>query len=311
VRVWQRGARKLYLYIGNPIDPPPGAGAGAVVLRLVTQSLIELGSEASGERVESAWRRAVEELQDELGRRLSKALEAEKSPAAGLLLVRQPDPSAAREQIVRLLEQAGSAPGERAALLLLAADWLAAHTWTWFDDRDPTPWNPQIPGLTFEASRDPGSIIYRHDLLGQVWREAPEGEWKEFAFLQLQEHGWDTSGSCEAGSDRFRRVIAEGEAYLAAHPKSSHRAQLLLQVAQAHETAWTVSQAAPDDEYATASSVGPEAGEAARQRAISLYREILRDLPRSEAVVSTARESLPRLELGLTNQQWKYFCFTC
>ena len=134
---------------------------------------------------------------------------------------------------------------------------------------------------------------------------------KELAFVQLQEMGWH-GGSCfETGINAYPRVIAEGEAYLEAHPKSAHRAHLLLQVAQAHETAWTVSQAAAEDEFASASSVGAEAGEAARKRAISLYREIVRDFPSSEAVASSAREALPRLELGLTNQQWKHFCICC
>jgi hypothetical protein len=307
VRVWQRGDRKLYLYLGNPIEPSAGGRDDAVVLRLVTGSLLERPSDP-GDSAMSAAERAAQELRDELKERLSSALQAEQPRAAALILA-PPDPGAARKQIVRLLEQADAAPGERAALLLLAADWLAAQTWISFDPSDPAPWNPHIPGLTFEETvLDTGGITYRHDLLGKVWREAPEGEWKEFAFAQLQEAGWDTSSCCEAGSDRYRRVIAEGEAYLAAHPESAHRAYLLLQVAQAHETAWTVSRSSQNDPYASASSVGAAAGEAARQRAIALYREIARDFPTREAIASSARKSLPRLELGLTNQQWKYYC---
>jgi len=74
--------------------------------------------------------------------------------------------------------------------------------------------------------------------------------------------GWDGSGICEAGSDQFREVIAQGEKFLADHPSSPHRLDVTLAMGTAYETWWSLSRAKAGDDYVEAAY--------ARRRLLSL-----------------------------------------
>ncbi len=54
--------------------------------------------------------------------------------------------------------------------------------------------------------------------------------------------GWSNDVECSAGADDFRGVIAEGEKFLKQYPASAYRADVLLAIAEAYETWWSLSQ---------------------------------------------------------------------
>jgi len=209
---------------------------------------------------------------------------------------------------LRLLK-ASEARDARRPALLLAADQLAGYFGS-EDDRAPE-WEARrralgAYGLTWEWSQLGASWVYGRDLLWRIWKEYPASPWGERAAVRLLDLGWDTSVGCRRGSDQFREVIREGEAFLTRRPASPARADVAFMVAQAYETWWSLSQASPEDGYASPARY--QAGVAtARQKAIALYNEVLSRAPAS-AEAAYARRVLPRLALGFATNQRRFFC---
>ena len=124
--------------------------------------------------------------------------------------------------------------------------------------------------------------------------------------MRLLGLGWDTSVACRKGSDQFRAVIRQGEAFRARRPASPARADVEFLVAQSYETWWSLSQASPEDEYAQPARY--QAGAlTARQKAIALYNGVLQLIPGSPEA-TYARRVLPRLALGFATNQRRFFC---
>ena len=99
-------------------------------------------------------------------------------------------------------------------------------------------------------------------------------------------------------------VITNGRAWLKAHPKSVYSPLLILDIAQAYETKWSIGQRPNDQE----SRLDPRALEEARQTAIDWYERLLREYPSEEA--SRFRWNLAHLKLGADTAQRRYFCDT-
>ena len=219
----------------------------------------------------------------------------------------KPRPSQA-ETLQQLLVAASGPPGRKAELLL-AADRVASLM-PGGDRGDQAIFQraQTIGGfeLHYRYEELGGGWAYQHDLLRQVWRESPKTEWGDYAFLLLQQIGWDTSGVCAAGSDQFREVIKHGEKFLAEHPSGPLRTAVTLAVGEAYETWWSLSRAGPNNDY-----VQPEnyqaGAEPARQKAISLYEQLAKAAPASLEAAYANRE-LPRLKLSLDTVQRRYFC---
>ena len=162
-----------------------------------------------------------------------------------------------------------------------------------------------------------GGLEYRHELLWRVWREWPETEAGELAFLQLLGGGWSTDPGegCPQNPDLFREVITRGEAFLASHPRTDFRKQVLYALAQANESWWSIAHAPKDDEWVNAPPFPRRAANAqqasrARDEAIRYYREVAGLAPGSPEAASALRR-LPRLELGLDTGQRRFFCSYC
>lgn len=320
IRIWQTDGRIYYVREDDETEPdgfdwrePPRVFA---ILRAIESRLTDdrrtdrEGDEESPAPLEPPWR-------TELRERLGAALEREFPRAARL--IEQADPETPGEErrhlVLDLLAAAEDSLPQRRAMLWLAADQLAAgfedeHGWTSLEPVDaddpgrrepPEDWDPGIPGLTFELEHSQCFIqnsAYHHDLLHRIWNELPHGEWRELAFLELQNGGW-YFGWESPNPLKFEAVIAHGEAYLAEHPESPHRAAQLLLLAQAHETRWTVGR-----------MKDPPAlhGDAEQARAVAeaYYRKLVAEFPGS-AEARQAEPRLVRLETDLPPDQWKFF----
>lgn len=156
-------------------------------------------------------------------------------------------------------------------------------------------------------------ILYNHELLSDVWRKYPNTEWGEYAFLNLLHSGWNPGSdgySRPANPDTFRDVAEHGEAFLASHPHSPNRLEVLFAVATAYETWWSVSLDPGDGEV-----YGPyprraenvRTKDAARLKAIAFYEQIERLAPGSSYALFAARH-LPRLRLRLDTGFRLWFC---
>ena len=151
-----------------------------------------------------------------------------------------------------------------------------------------------------------GGLEYRHELLERVWRESPDTEAGELAFLRLQGGGWNNGPAegCPPNPDLFREVIVKAEAFLSAHPRTDFRKHVLYALAQANESWWSIAHAPADDEWVNAPPYPRRAANAqqagrARDEAIRYYREVVRLAPGSpEAAIRTAPPAAPRAGAG-------------
>jgi hypothetical protein len=138
----------------------------------------------------------------------------------------------------RLLVAAKSAAPERKPLLLLATDFIAGRLVLPMAVLATPQLQRQLDelaaqGLTYRWAELDGEWAYQNDVLWRLWREYPSTEEGEDAFVLLLSKGWDTTRCCGQGSDNFRAVIREGEAFLAKRPESPHRLDVAFLLAQA------------------------------------------------------------------------------
>ena len=174
------------------------------------------------------------------------------------------------------------------------------------------PYGVKLGGMTHE-----GGLAYGRELLWRVWREWPESEGGELAFLELQRLGWYTGSGegCPANPDLFREVIERAEAFLARHPATEFRRQTLYALAVANESWWSIAHAPADDEWVNAPpyprrAVNVRQAAHAREEAIRYYREVAALAPGTAEAASALRR-LPCLLLGLDTGQRRFFCSYC
>jgi hypothetical protein len=298
VRRWQAGPVEVLVYVAADRH------GRAVWIRARHRRL----RDAAARRDELYWQRSGL-WTSSLERRLAERLGSEHPGLARQLAQESSgdwqEPSA---RVLALLDAAADAPTEERAALMLAADRLADRLDV--GEYESPAWDTRRSqleerGLGFSWVGLGMTWAYGHELLRQVSQELPDTDWGEWAFLMLLDRGWDTSPFCES-SDRFRLVVEQGERFLSERPRSPQRRRVLLSVAEAYETWFSLSRAAPDDEYANASSY--EAGsERARLAAIARYEELLRLAPGSPEA-AYARWALPRLKLDVATAGRRYFC---
>ena len=153
------------------------------------------------------------------------------------------------ETIRAALQESRSAttpPTERDAVPLAAHSWLRDRGSGMMGDsatvdRFRRAFGPY--GAEFEASYY-GELCYDRGLARSLWERPCDNRWTQLAFLERQLAGWtdpcDLCGHNEfPGSELFRPTIERGEAFLRDCPNSSIHWDVLLTVAEAHETAWS------------------------------------------------------------------------
>jgi len=227
-----------------------------------------------------------------------------------------------------VLRDAFRLPNEEKAMRLLAADVMVARLSDRLVERvgdseqesalaKTARVNLSAYGIKLGGMTHYGGLAYGRDLLKRVWAEFPETEAGELAFLELQRRGWNTNPGvgCPKNPDLFREVIARGEAFLAERPQTRLRKEILLTLAVANESWWSIAHAPADDGWVAGipyprKEQNAKLGEKARQRAIDYYTQIVQLAPESAEAASALRR-LPRLELSLDTGQRRFFCSYC
>ena len=299
-RRWRTGELEVLLYIRN--EPYIETHLG-----LLARHSNLLDALSKEERLREGNRTHRQKLDRQLGEQLQDAF-----PALPALLGRdryEENHAELRTHLLDLLERVQTSPKELQPALLLAADRLAGRLWN--GDHDSPEWAEQRErlasyGLSYEWAPLGARWIYTHDLLWRLWQKHSGSAWGEQAFVLLLNRGWDPSPFCAGGSDQFRVVIEQGEKFLAAHPESSRRFDVLFAVAQAYETWFSLSRASEHGEYVESSRY-QEGAEAAREKAVADYEQMLRLAPESDEA-AYARRRLPRLKLGIDTNQRRFFC---
>jgi flagellar basal body-associated protein FliL len=215
-----------------------------------------------------------------------------------------------RDSVFAFLAAAESAPEANQPAMLLAADFMLQALWC------PSEQNCEElrqrfakEKLSLKYSELGGGYFYQHDLLWRVWQEYPATESGEAAFVLLLDSGWDTSGVCAKGSDEFRDVIKQGEAFLEEHPNSPHRALVTHLVGQAYATWWSLSKEPTDGmaDYVEPKSYR-QGSEQARLKAIE-YFERVEKLSPGTPLSEYARQYLPTLrDRQVIGEGYRFFC---
>jgi hypothetical protein len=260
-------------------------------------------------------------LQSLLGDPYVRLVDADpKTPAERHSLAQQTS-----REALGLLDVASRALLDERAMLLLAANGLVTKLSTLLYEVDATGEREILStaairkqlakfGVKLGGLLHDGGLAYNQDLLWRVWREFPDSQAGQLAFLELQQHGWyeGSDTGCPANPDVFQHVIERGGAFLAQHPATQFRKEVLFTLAVANESWWSVARAPADDGWVSAvpyprKDLNKQQAAAARLRAINYYQEIVNLAPESPEAASAGRR-LPRLKLGLDTGQRRFFC---
>jgi hypothetical protein len=155
-----------------------------------------------------------------------------------------------------------------------------------------------------------GDLEYDRSLLRRAWKEFPETEWGQRAYLMLQSLSCSVPNSGCQGPNCFRAVIRQADMFLLKYPESRFRKEQTYHLALAYETWWSLSQAQRGDPSAEGAHADKTSGEAARKRSIELYEELISIAPESPEA-RAGQLQLPRLKLGLDTGERTFFCFSC
>lgn len=220
--------------------------------------------------------------------------------------------AAYRDSAFQFLELAEQAPAAQQPALLLAADFILGPVWCPSEQKekcDPVRNQFAEHKLSFPYAELDGGSYYRHDLLWRIWNDYPNTDWGERAFVMLLSSGWDPSGTCSKGADKFRAVILQGESFLEQHPGSANRPFVVHLVGQAYATWWSLSNdPTPGMEDYVDPKLYQEGSEQARLKAISNFEQVLQFSPDSK-LGEYSRQVLPALrEKQLTSDAYRFFC---
>jgi hypothetical protein len=217
-----------------------------------------------------------------------------------------------RDSVFQFLDAVEKTPAEKQPAMLLAADFMLQALWCPAEQKEQCdPLRNQFAAhkLTLAYSQLGGGWYYQHDLLWRVWQSSPATDWGERAFVLLLDSGWDTSSTCAKGSDQFREVIRQGEAFLQEHSHSSYRAVVIHIVGQAYATWWSLSN---PPSAGVADYVDPtlykDGSEPARFKAIASFEQVLQLSP-GTGLGEYSRQVLPTLRAQqLTTDAYRFFC---
>jgi hypothetical protein len=142
---------------------------------------------------------------------------------------------------------------------------------------------------------------YEHGLLKHLEMRPWSSEWRGQVFLDWMEN------LCEFAGDgtEWKHILERGNEYLGKSPSSAHAPEVILHLAEAHETAWSVglTMGSSMPEYAGYRDQSADH----REKAIALYERYLRVRPESSEA-GEIRRRLRRLRINMDTGFWKYYC---
>jgi hypothetical protein len=160
-------------------------------------------------------------------------------------------------------------------------------------------------GAEFVYSELGGGWEYTNNWLVQARTLGGDGPVGDAAFMILLKRGFNLSGMCDAGSDGFRKVIAEGEAFLGRRGSAPVAAAVHFLVAEAYSD--IVALARGDGaEYADSTAYQAEAPGAARS-ALAHYRAVI-NAGDTTALARAAWTRAFRLLAGAPSMGTAFFC---
>lgn len=218
--------------------------------------------------------------------------------------------------MIAALRQGRNATGDDRDLLL-----FTTHTWlAWYassiGERDST----RALALR-KAVREFGGTVgltpdgvwcYGSTALNQVASKAGQDRWADEAFLLRMSEGWEAPCSlCGTdstfGSDEWKEVIRRGGAFLATYPESPIAPRVRLLLAEAHETAWSLSKTGNiNEDYIDPMPYRLDAP-AHRSEAIRLYERFLSERPDDPQAMSIRRR-LGRMRLDVDTSYHRFWC---
>jgi len=235
-----------------------------------------------------------------------KALRAE-APGLAVALTR-PRPSIADSaEVFRELGRSQSLNADKRDLIL-----YACHRWVlWIASGLPESNKPAAQaidiaigpyGAHFTESHW-GGWAYDEGILGTLASRRGENRWTDEAFLEAMD------GACDASygdGDGWRKVLKDGEDYVRRFPSSSIVPEVMLHMAEAHETAWSLSKSLPVADYLDPARYRLDAPRH-REKALDLYGRYLKLRP-GVAGLDSIRHRMNRLRLDVDTDFHKYFC---
>ena len=328
---WTGGGLHYFLHTNLSGGYPMGIRRGVQLVVITDRLIAERESDALILRAEGIFGEAQEDdnpvrarLKARIGAPYIRAIRA----ALGKSADRSRLVNETIQDLTAILRESDRADAPRRALGLLAADQVVNKLSQWLIEPSPNgeresgeaagvrrllaPYGVRLGGMTHY-----GGLAYRRELLERVWRQWPETEAGELAFLELQSSGWNAGPGegCPKNPDLFRDVILKGEAFLASHARTDFRRQVLYALAVANESWWSIAHAPKDDAFVDAPPYPRRAANAleanrARDEAMRYYGEVSNMFPGTPEAASALRR-LPRLELGLDTGQRRFFCSYC
>jgi hypothetical protein len=329
---WKGGGLHYFLHANLSASQPMGVRRGVQLVVITDRLFAERARDALILRVEGIGGGPPPEDDEAVQSRLKARIGAPYVRAMQANLTQASDRARLVGEIIQdltaILREADVAGPARRALCLLAADQLANKLSLWLVESSPGGERESgaAEGVRRQLARHGaklggmthyGGLAYEHELLWRVWRESPETEGGELAFLELQRAGWNTGSGegCPKNPDLFREVIVKAEAFLADHPRTDFRKEVLYALAVANESWWSIAHAPAGDEFVNAPpyprrAANARQAERARDEALRYYREVVQIAPESPEAASALRR-LPRLGLGLDTGQRRFFCSYC
>jgi hypothetical protein len=155
-----------------------------------------------------------------------------------------------------------------------------------------------------------GGWCYDWGLADSLLVRPGANRWTEAAFLERTNIGWeapcDICGSQPFGADQWRAILEHGERFLEVYPNSVIAPAVTLSLAQAHETAWSLSKTRKGDDYVDPDLYRVEAPQH-RAQAIALYTQLLATRP-GDPAYAPIRARLARLQIDVDTSYHRYWC---
>ncbi len=209
------------------------------------------------------------------------------------------------------VSHAAGLPPQRRAAALVAADLLLDAIGERIQLGDPVRASLRtrfsVMGATFNYGKLGDWYTYTRSWLKEARTLDPDGRAGEITFLTLMERGFETSGQCtDQGEWGFEAVIAQGEAWLRAHPRSAFAPAVHRMLGGAYADAVAVATGLAYQSGRDVAELRPRVG-ANRERAIAEFRAAL-TVDHTSPAARRAWDTAWRLLAGVGLTSTRFYC---